>query len=420
MPTQSDGYMRALQDLSTFIGLTRHRRIKLYFLAMVLFNACLYFAIYSGHKEVVTGRQVSTSKPRDIGVISSRDPSKVECDPEVVKDIVRHHGQNAKEQERKLCPKNANAVEDSSRGFVSRFVKWWNGGSNDTSSKPPKSLSASHDYKLVLNEPDACRTADGSVFLLVCVFTIHSNFEKRKAIRETWASQKVVQGKETVTVFMLGKTTNEYHQRLVELESKKHGDLIMEDFVDSYHNLTLKTIMTTKWSSQYCGDVKYVMKTDDDMFVNYDALITHLVDPQTPQTNYFVGSKFSGNSPIRDPKSKWYVPKKMYSNPRYPTFCSGTGYVMSGDIPARAYNMSLHTRYLYLEDVYMGLCMKKLKVKMSGHSGFHIDDVPYKYCAYKRLITTHGKTTTMMYRIWEDQKSRAGTVCAGIHKPHVK
>ncbi|XP_030846805.1 beta-1,3-galactosyltransferase 1 [Strongylocentrotus purpuratus] len=420
MSSQSDGLMMALQDLSTYAGLSRHRRIKLYFLGMVLFNACLYLIIYRGHKDVVTGRQVSTSKPHDLGVISSRDLSKVACDPEVIKDIVRHHGENAKEQEGKLCPKNTKTGEEPSRGFLSRFLEWWHSGSEDNSTNTHRSLSASHDYNLVLNEPEVCRTKgrnETDVFLLVCVFTIHSNFERRKAIRETWGSQKIVRGKQIMTLFMLGKSKNQYHQRLVELESKRHGDIIMEDFVDSYQNLTLKTIMTMKWTSQYCSDVNYVMKTDDDMYINYDALITHLTDPETPKTKHFVGNKFSGNAPIRNPKSKWYVPKKMYSNPRYPSFCSGTGYVMSGDIPARAYNMSLHTRFLYLEDVYMGLCMKKLKIKMTGHSGFHIDNQPYKYCAYKRMITTHGKTTTEMYRIWEDQGSRAGTICVGIHKP---
>ena len=412
--------MRALQDLiptGRSIRWSRHRHLKLFCLGIILVNAFMYLVIFSGHKEVVTERQVSTSKPRDV-VVSTRDLSQVSCDHHhVVKDVVRHHGNNAREQSEKLCDTTAkrNATNTSSESLFWRFLVWMVSGSRSRISR--RSLSASHDYNLVLNEPDACRTTGGNetkVFLLVCVFTIHENFEQRKAIRDTWGSQKLIKNKRIVTLFMLAKSSNDYHQKLVELESKKHGDIIMEDFVDSYFNLTLKTIMTMKWAGQYCSDVDYVMKTDDDMYINYDALIYLLTNPSTPKEKYFVGSKFSGNAPIRNPKSKWYVPRKMYPNPRYPSFCSGTGYVMSGDIPARAYNVSLRTRYLYLEDVYMGLCMKKLKVRMTGHAGFHIDNQPYKYCAYKRMITTHGKTITEMYRIWEDQHSRAGTICVGV------
>ncbi|XP_071490679.1 beta-1,3-galactosyltransferase 1-like [Diadema antillarum] len=414
MSGYSGEYLRVLQQLTT--SWTRHRRIKLSFVIMILVNACLYLVIYSGRKEVVSGREVATSKPRDGAGLSTRDLGQVRCGgADVVKDVVRHHGANAEEHMDKLCRGTSKgATTAKSRGLFSWILGWFGAGN---STKARRSLSASHNYKLVLNQRDVCRTSSTNgteVFLLVCVFTVHANFEKRKAIRETWGSQKLIKDKRIVTLFMLGKSSNAFHQKLVELESRRHGDILMEDFVDAYHNLTLKTIMTMKWASQYCPNAHYVMKTDDDMYVNYKMLITHLTDPGTPPTNYFVGSKFSGNAPIRNPKSKWYVPRKMYPNTKYPSFCSGTGYVMSGDVPGRAYNMSLRTRYLYLEDVYMGLCMKKLKINMTGHTGFHIDNQPYKYCAYKRLITTHGKTTTEMYRIWEDQRSRGNTRCIGV------
>lgn len=420
MSSHSDGLLRALQELipeGRSIRWSRYRHLKLFCLVMVLVNAFMYIVIFNGHKQVITERQISTSKPRDV-VVSTRDLRQVSCDRHtVIKDIVRHHGSKSRAQSEKLCGSatKRNATDTDSGSLFWKFLVWLVSGSRSSSSR--KSLSASHNYNLVLNEPNACRTSGGNeskVFLLVCVFTIHENFEHRKAIRDTWGSQKLIKGKRIVTLFVLAKSSNPYHQKLLELESKKHGDIIMEDFEDSYFNLTLKTIMTMKWAGQYCSEVDYVMKTDDDMYINYDVLISLLTKPTTPTENYFVGNKFSGNAPIRNPKSKWYVPRRMYPNSRYPSFCSGTGYVMSGDIPQRAYNVSLRTRYLYLEDVYMGLCMKKLNVRMTGHPGFHIDNQPYKYCAYKRMITTHGKTITEMYRIWADQHSRVGTTCLGV------
>ena len=43
-------------------------------------------------------------------------------------------------------------------------------------------------------------------------------------------------------------------------------------FQDSYHNLTLKTVMGLKWVKDHCSQARFVMKTDDDIFVNLPKL----------------------------------------------------------------------------------------------------------------------------------------------------
>ena len=40
------------------------------------------------------------------------------------------------------------------------------------------------------------------------------------------------------------------------------------DFLDTYQNLTIKSIMSLKWASQNCKEAAYVVKMDDDIFVN--------------------------------------------------------------------------------------------------------------------------------------------------------
>ena len=46
----------------------------------------------------------------------------------------------------------------------------------------------------------------------------------------------------------------------------------MKRFQDTYRNLTLKTVMGLKWSAIFCPQAKFVMKTDDDIFVNLPFL----------------------------------------------------------------------------------------------------------------------------------------------------
>ena len=49
-------------------------------------------------------------------------------------------------------------------------------------------------------------------------------------------------------------------------------------FQDTYHNLTLKTIMGLKWMSIFCPQAQYVLKTDDDIYVNVDLLHRSLLE----------------------------------------------------------------------------------------------------------------------------------------------
>ena len=46
----------------------------------------------------------------------------------------------------------------------------------------------------------------------------------------------------------------------------------MEDFHDTYLNLTLKTTFLLKWVTARCSNAKFVFKVDDDVFVNPEKL----------------------------------------------------------------------------------------------------------------------------------------------------
>ena len=44
--------------------------------------------------------------------------------------------------------------------------------------------------------------------------------------------------------------------------------LHQESFIDTYANLTLKSLLLLRWFTQRCEDSQYVMKTDDDVYIN--------------------------------------------------------------------------------------------------------------------------------------------------------
>lgn len=61
-------------------------------------------------------------------------------------------------------------------------------------------------------------------------------------------------------VFLVGETPNNQTQLRLVHESDMFGDLIQESFLDTYNNLTLKTIMMLKWVTTNCGDRGKMLK----------------------------------------------------------------------------------------------------------------------------------------------------------------
>lgn len=53
-------------------------------------------------------------------------------------------------------------------------------------------------------------------------------------------------------LFLLGTVKNATVQREINVESMYYDDIIQENFLDSYYNLTLKSIMMVKWTSDNC------------------------------------------------------------------------------------------------------------------------------------------------------------------------
>ena len=79
--------------------------------------------------------------------------------------------------------------------------------------------------------------------------------------------------------------------------------------------------MLLKWFTQNCDKTQYVMKTDDDMYINLVRLYDLVKTNKKP--NFLVGSLICNAIPIKDPYNKWYVPSYMFSAKKYPNYLSG-------------------------------------------------------------------------------------------------
>lgn len=76
--------------------------------------------------------------------------------------------------------------------------------------------------------------------------------------------------------FVLGATNIQSIEDSLEAESYMYSDIIRGRFIDSYNNLTLKTISSLEWVDTYCSRAAFVLKTDDDMFINVLRLMSFI------------------------------------------------------------------------------------------------------------------------------------------------
>uniref|UniRef100_H3B1U7 Hexosyltransferase n=1 Tax=Latimeria chalumnae TaxID=7897 RepID=H3B1U7_LATCH len=253
-----------------------------------------------------------------------------------------------------------------------------------------------------LSKPNINCSADPP-FLVILVTTTHNQYEVRKVIRASWGKERTIGGKRIVTFFLLGITDNFQYQAQVMNESKWFKDLIQQNFIDTYFNLTLKMLMGLEWVYHFCPQSSFVMKTDTDIFVNV-LYLTELLLTKNRTSNFVTGFLKLNEAPIRYRSSKWYVSKIEYPWSTYPPFCSGTGYVFSSDIAGKVFNISSKIPFLKLEDVYFGLCLSKLQItpeRLTANVVFFPEKTHFSACSLRQIVTLHQVTPYEMLLYWD-------------------
>uniref|UniRef100_A0A2P2I3N3 Beta-1,3-galactosyltransferase bre-2-like n=1 Tax=Hirondellea gigas TaxID=1518452 RepID=A0A2P2I3N3_9CRUS len=221
-------------------------------------------------------------------------------------------------------------------------------------------------------------------------------------------------------VFLLGlDTDSDKPNETILKEHHKYGDIVLEDFVDAYQNLTLKSVYMLKYIKDHCPTVKFVAKVDDDMFVHVPNLHKTLLDKNLPE-KLMLGCLFCNARPILNPWNKWYSPSYMYKGDKFPNYLSGTSYVMSGNMIAPLLETAMHTPLYHLEDVFItGILTKKLGVRPTDSVGFSYQARPLNPCLYQNVTVGHEVNPDHMYRLWNllhlDAITRACKPLAAVH-----
>ncbi|BES99822.1 Beta-1,3-galactosyltransferase [Nesidiocoris tenuis] len=211
---------------------------------------------------------------------------------------------------------------------------------------------------------------------LYAVLSAPDHSSQRDAIRESWAT--FLQGDDTY-VFSIGALglTEDMRQQLV-LEQQLYGDLLIVPVVEKYRNLTTKQLATLEQLVRN-RSFKYLVKADDDTYLNVDGIRRELKD--APEKRFYWGY-FHGTAPVF--KSGKWKETEWFLSDRYLPYALGGAYVISYDLVLYIVNNAHLLSKYTSEDVSMGTWLGPLNITRRHDTRF---DTGWKSrgCANNRL-----------------------------------
>lgn len=174
------------------------------------------------------------------------------------------------------------------------------------------------------------------------------NQQRRQKIRETWKSYSLEKFSNVDIKFFLSQPSNDSLPAAVSMlrdEAAEQDDLVVIKGLDIYNNLPQKTVGLLRYFISLPTAFTHILKTDDDCYVRIHKVFESLkyTDGSYMMENVYMGclENRAGFQPIRDPKSKWYIPLDVLPDNRAreifnAKYLAGWGYVMSRDVVKHA------------------------------------------------------------------------------------
>ena len=221
--------------------------------------------------------------------------------------------------------------------------------------------------------------------LLILVSSAPANLGRRNNIRKTWAFERAFTPRWT-TAFLVAETRDQNLSNSLLKEDETYGDLVRANYYDHYWNQTRKIQMGFEWALRYCK-FSFLLKTDDDVFVNSAGILSFLREPTTPREKLYVGNHYK--NPFVHRSGKWEVSQEEFRGVHYPDFCPGFGYILSHDVVVSFVDAFSIVRFFRLDDVYVGMLANKIGITIIHNEGFELrGSKPEWQCFPSTTVTT--------------------------------
>ena len=221
-----------------------------------------------------------------------------------------------------------------------------------------------HNEGSILNHGDQKKCS--RVFLLILITSNITHVGRRNDIRSTWGDKQLfeeyIEVLERVTdyeyLFLIGSSSNTEEMKNITDESKQFKDIILNSRKEDFFDLSRKLMAGIKWIHQNC-EYKYLLKCDDDIFVNIPNTMKFITDKGMPTENVYTGHMIFYARPHRGPM-RYAVTKDEWPAEFYPPYCSGGAFLMTHDVIRRIIPHFNWRNPLKIDDTYIGVLISKI------------------------------------------------------------
>ena len=291
----------------------------------------------------------------------------------------------------------------------------------------------------VVHAPESfCEGVPNYPKIVIVVHSRPNNQLQRTLIRQTWGSVKSLEdGSSVKLLFVLGNQRfysdksefklnyeKNYDLRNVGkgtpvsnlVEAIRFNDILIGDFHDTYHNLTIKHELGIRWAAENCAETSLLLKADDDAFIDLHGLTRFLnrtLGTMDPQNTIACDVIPEGTAPRRS--GKWKVSYLEYPSEKYPRYCSGLAYVLSMDAAKKLLSKVETSIWLWVDDVWMtGILAEDLKLSyILLNARYCYDEIVIKDwmveapesvpppCMVLHLDTSNSQYPTILRTLWK-------------------
>ena len=155
--------------------------------------------------------------------------------------------------------------------------------------------------------------------------------------REAWRG-RVSHRREVKVIFLVAKPQegSEGLQKYLEEEDEQFGDILQSDIVDGHRRLGYKILTGYVWSYLRCGEVGLVGKTDDNVVLDLETLLTTRQGREGELARRVLcgsGTPHRNMKPLRSDRThmtgNWSISRQQLDLDFHPDFCSGFLYLTS-------------------------------------------------------------------------------------------
>ncbi|XP_029437132.1 beta-1,3-galactosyltransferase 5-like [Rhinatrema bivittatum] len=257
----------------------------------------------------------------------------------------------------------------------------------------------SYKCRMLADRKGLCQRTGARPLFLLAIKSQPSSFQRRAALRQIWVTEWEVSGYLVRWVFLMATSPKKPHMNLVEEEIKHHRDILLWDFVESHHNLSLKERCFLEWLYHNCREAQFIFKGDDDEFINPKALVRYVTE--TANASHAIHGSIQTNS-ITMRYGKYQVSEPLFPYKLYPYFPSGGGFIMPRAAIPALYNASLWLPVFPLDDVYFGFLALAANLTYHHDDRFYVTGLHYTRCRFRDALVVHDVSPESQLLIWQD------------------